>query len=79
MLQNVQRFNNLRGGLTPAASNVLYVHGQFDPWRSIGVQQSEMPNTSSIVVIGKKMIFDFRVEYNVHLLIILIFCRSFTR
>ncbi|KAG4065090.1 hypothetical protein HA402_007487 [Bradysia odoriphaga] len=50
MLQNVQRFNNMRGGLTPAATNVLYVHGQFDPWRSIGVQTSNHPTVSAIVI-----------------------------
>lgn len=52
MLQNVQRFNNLRGGLTPAATNVLYVHGQFDPWRSIGVQTTNRPDSPAIVIAG---------------------------
>lgn len=52
MLQNVQRFNNARGGLTPAASNVLYVHGQFDPWRSIGVQTTNRPDSPAIVISG---------------------------
>lgn len=50
MLQNVQRFNNLRGGLNPAATNVIYVHGQFDPWRSIGVQTSNHESNTAIII-----------------------------
>lgn len=58
MLQNVQRFNNLRGGLTPTVTNVLFVHGQFDPWRSIGVQTTNHPDSPAFVITGRNRISD---------------------
>jgi len=52
MVANIERFNNVRGGLNPGASNVLYVHGQLDPTRSIGVQVTHLESSPVLVVIG---------------------------
>lgn len=57
MIQNIERFNNIRGGLTPGATNVLYTHGQFDPTRSIGVQTTDHPSSPAIIILGKITVF----------------------
>lgn len=75
MLANVERFNILRGGLNPSATNVLYVHGQLDPWRSIGVQTNET-NSPFILVIGLYTFIDVK---RIRILLTNFDCRSFAR
>lgn len=50
--QNSARFNTIYGGLNPGITNVLYVHGQFDPWRSAGVQNDLSATAQAIVIAG---------------------------
>lgn len=51
MLENSARFNTAFGGLAPRASNVLYVHGQLDPWRTVGVQADDNNESTTVIVI----------------------------
>jgi len=52
LVSNIERFNTVRGGLNPGATNVLYVHGQLDPTRSIGIQTTDHPTSPAIVIAG---------------------------
>lgn len=51
MLENAARFNTMFGGITPRASNALYVHGQLDPWRTVGVQTNDNKDTTTTVIV----------------------------
>lgn len=51
MLENADRFNTAFGGVTPGASNVLYIHGELDPWRTVGVQNDDNNNSTVVIVI----------------------------
>lgn len=51
MLENSVRFNNAFGGLTPRATNVLFVHGQLDPWRTVGVQTADDNDSTTVIII----------------------------
>lgn len=73
MLENIARFNTERGGLTPSASNILYVHGQYDPWRSIGVQSLSHPDSPVIVINGK--LFAEQSNESVNPVTVIIFLR----
>lgn len=33
---NVDRFNTVYGGFEPDVTNTIFVHGELDPWRTIG-------------------------------------------
>ncbi|KAJ6649828.1 Thymus-specific serine protease [Pseudolycoriella hygida] len=52
MNDNIARFNTIRGGLNPGASNVYYTHGQLDPTRSVGVQVTHFEAAPSLVILG---------------------------
>jgi len=52
LVNNVARFNTVRGGLNPGASNVLYVHGQLDPTRSVGVQVTHFESSPAMIIPG---------------------------
>jgi len=52
LVENIARFNNVRGGVNPGASNVIYVQGQLDPTRSVGVQVTHSESAPSIVILG---------------------------
>lgn len=54
LVSNIARFNTVRGGLNPGASNVYYTHGQLDPTRSIGVQVTHFESAPSLVILGEK-------------------------
>jgi hypothetical protein len=49
---NSDRFNTIYGALNPQVTNVLFVHGQYDPWRSSGVQHDLSPTAQAIVIQG---------------------------
>jgi len=51
-VDNIARFNNVRGGTNLGATNVLYVHGQLDPTRTVGVQTTYHPSAPVIVIVG---------------------------
>lgn len=57
MVANIARFNTIRGGLNPGASNVFYTHGQLDPTRSVGVQVTHHEAAPSLVILGKRKLF----------------------
>lgn len=50
--QNSARFNTVYGGLNPSITNALFVHGQYDPWRSAGVQSDLSASAQAIVIVG---------------------------
>lgn len=50
--QNSARFNTVYGGLNPGITNALFVHGQYDPWRSAGVQADLSDTAEAIVIAG---------------------------
>lgn len=52
LIENSARFNTIYGGLNPQVTNTLFVHGQFDPWRSAGVQQDLSETAEAIVIEG---------------------------
>lgn len=49
---NVNRFNSGFGELNPGVTNTIFMHGELDPWRSIGVQTDLNPSTPAIVIRG---------------------------
>lgn len=49
---NFARFNTVRGGLNPGASNVFYTHGQLDPTRTVGVQTTFEESSPVLVING---------------------------
>jgi len=49
---NSGRFNTVYGGLNPSVTNTIFVHGQYDPWRSVGVTQNLGPSAQAIVIQG---------------------------
>lgn len=51
MLQNSVRFNTAFGGVTPRASNAIYIHGELDPWRTVGVQTDDDNDSTTVIVI----------------------------
>lgn len=51
IVQNSARFNTIYGGLNPSITNVLFVHGEYDPWRSAGVT-SDLSSTAQAIVIA---------------------------
>lgn len=61
MLQNADRFNTAFGGVTPRASNAIYVHGQLDPWRTVGVQVDDNDNSTIVIVIEGIVSIDFYI------------------
>jgi len=52
MIENIERFNTIRGGLNPGVWNVFYTHGQLDPTRSVGVQVTHNEGAPSLVILG---------------------------
>jgi len=50
--RSIVSFNTMRGGVRPAATNILYVHGQLDPWRSVGIQDTIIESSPVIVIEG---------------------------
>lgn len=49
---NVDRFNTAFGELNPSVTNTIFVHGELDPWRSIGVQSDLNPSSPAIIIRG---------------------------
>ncbi len=49
---NVNRFNTIYGGFDPSVTNTIFVHGEFDPWRSVGRQTSLNPSSPFILIRG---------------------------
>lgn len=50
---NVDRFNTAFGALNPeGVTNTIFVHGELDPWRSIGRQTDLNPSSPAIVIRG---------------------------
>lgn len=49
---NVSRFNVAYGAFEPAVTNTIFVHGELDPWRSIGRQTTLNPSSPAIVIRG---------------------------
>lgn len=48
----VLRKNATYGGLNPSITNVVFTHGQLDPWRALGVQKSLNKDAIAIVIPG---------------------------
>lgn len=49
---NSNRVNHLYGGLNPRVTHVLYSHGMNDPWRTVGIQESNNPLTPVLLISG---------------------------
>ncbi|KAG4068454.1 hypothetical protein HA402_004794 [Bradysia odoriphaga] len=50
--ENVDRFNTVYGGLNPEVTNTIFVHGELDPWRTIGRLTELNPSSPAIVIRG---------------------------
>uniref|UniRef100_A0A182JL22 Uncharacterized protein n=1 Tax=Anopheles atroparvus TaxID=41427 RepID=A0A182JL22_ANOAO len=48
----VYRTNTNYGALNPATTNVLYVHGNIDPWHRLGLTESNDIHTPTILIDG---------------------------
>lgn len=47
------RINIAHGGLHPQVTNVIFTHGDLDPWRTIGVQRDLNRDARVLVIPGK--------------------------
>jgi Serine carboxypeptidase S28 len=56
--RNVERTNVIYGSKTPNVRNVYSTHGQFDPWRPMGVQE-DINEWSPTVILPSKMSFEW--------------------
>lgn len=50
--ENVNRFNTAFGGINPSVTNTIFVHGELDPWRTIGRLTTLNPSSPAIVIRG---------------------------
>eukprot|EP00096_Caligus_rogercresseyi_P009056 TRINITY_DN3006_c0_g1_i1.p1 TRINITY_DN3006_c0_g1~~TRINITY_DN3006_c0_g1_i1.p1 ORF type:complete len:501 (-),score=82.80 TRINITY_DN3006_c0_g1_i1:279-1751(-) len=51
--EGIQRTNILYGGKEPKGiSNIVYVHGSFDPWHAMGITQDLSEDATAIFIIG---------------------------
>lgn len=53
MRENLNYFNSVHGGKKPNVTNVYSTHGQFDPWRPLGVQE-DINESSPTVILPRK-------------------------
>lgn len=49
---NIARFNSAYGELNPGVTNVIFVHGELDPYRTLGVQTALGPSSPAFVIRG---------------------------
>lgn len=49
---NVLATNNMHNGFVPNVSNVFFTHGEFDPWRPMGVQEPLNEDTPTVILKG---------------------------
>lgn len=49
---NVLATNNRHNGFVPDVTNVFFTHGEFDPWRPMGVQEPLNENTPTVILQG---------------------------
>lgn len=63
MEENINRTNQMYGGLNPQVSRVFFTHGQLDPWRLVGIQENLNEHAPATVVPCKLKYFDgaFRI------------------
>lgn len=47
------RLNVAHGGLSPSVTNVIFTHGNLDPWRTIGVLEDVNPEATVLIIDGK--------------------------
>uniref|UniRef100_A0A182MDR6 Serine protease K12H4.7 n=1 Tax=Anopheles culicifacies TaxID=139723 RepID=A0A182MDR6_9DIPT len=52
LARGVYRTNTIYGGLDPATTNVLYVHGNIDPWHRLGLTESNDIHMPAILIDG---------------------------
>lgn len=48
----VQRTNDKYGGYNPNVENVFFTHGEVDPWRIMGIQQTQSELSPVVVISG---------------------------
>lgn len=51
----INRKNALYGEWNPSVSNVIFTHGQLDPWRAMGVQ-TDVSRTAPVIIIRGRLI-----------------------
>lgn len=74
MVRAVQQKNTVYGALNPAVSNVVFTHGQLDPWRSMGIQKDLNRNVQAIVIPGKNNNQWINLFPNVNGILLLVVC-----
>jgi hypothetical protein len=47
---SIDRTNRMYGGLDLSVSNVVFVHGSFDPWHALGVTKDLSPDATAILI-----------------------------
>lgn len=50
--RGIQRSNVMYGGKSIKVSNVVFVHGSFDPWHALGITQDVGPDATAIFIQG---------------------------
>lgn len=58
--QTADRINVAHGGINPAVTNVLFSHGEMDPWRTIGVLEDLNESSPAIVIENVSQAADLR-------------------
>lgn len=53
ILANVDRTNELNKGLSPELTNVIFTHGDLDPWLPVSLTNNLDGNTESIILEGR--------------------------
>ena len=62
LANNVANTNIEYGGVQPSVSNVVFVHGSFDPWHVLGVLEDLNEFSPAIVIPGTSHCDDMRPE-----------------
>lgn len=52
LADNVERQNTNHGGLSLDVENVIFSHGELDPWRTVGVQADLNVHSPAFVIKG---------------------------
>ncbi|XP_062563844.1 putative serine protease K12H4.7 [Armigeres subalbatus] len=47
---NIERTNVIYGHMNPAVTNVIFTHGQLDPWRPMGLQEDLNEHSPTIII-----------------------------
>lgn len=58
--RSADRINVAHGGLNPAVTNVVFSHGELDPWRTIGILEDLNESSPAIIIENASQAADLR-------------------